>query len=88
MLGSIIGDVIGSIYEVKEVESIKNSVEKIRSYEENNDTIAASEFIGVVNRAISDKYGNKLYFEPGSYQAPEEVTLVVDGSDIEQLEIY
>lgn len=34
MLGSIIGDVIGSIYEVKEVEAIKNNIDKKRNYEE------------------------------------------------------
>ena len=34
MLGSIIGDVIGSIYEVKEVEAIKTTFDKKRSYEE------------------------------------------------------
>lgn len=34
MLGSIIGDIIGSIYEVKEVEAIKNNIDKKRSYED------------------------------------------------------
>jgi len=34
MLGSIIGDVIGSIYEVKEVEAIKNNVDKKREFKD------------------------------------------------------
>lgn len=34
MLGSIIGDIIGSTYEVKEVEAIKNNIDKKRNYEE------------------------------------------------------
>ena len=34
MLGAIIGDVVGSIYEVKEVEAIKKNKDKKRSYEE------------------------------------------------------
>ena len=34
MLGAIIGDVVGSIYEVKEVEAIKNNKDKKRSYSE------------------------------------------------------
>ena len=34
MLGSIIGDIIGSIYEVKEVDAIKNNIDKKRNYEE------------------------------------------------------
>ena len=34
MLGSIIGDIVGSIYEVWEVEAIKNNADKKRSYEE------------------------------------------------------
>lgn len=34
MLGSIIGDIAGSIYEVKEIEAIKNNSDKKRSYEE------------------------------------------------------
>lgn len=34
MLGSIIGDIIGSIYEVKEVDAIKNDKDKKRSFDE------------------------------------------------------
>lgn len=34
MLGCIIGDIIGSIYEVKEIEAIKYSIDKKRTYKE------------------------------------------------------
>ena len=34
MLGAIIGDIVGSIYEVEEVRSIKNTTDKKRSYKE------------------------------------------------------
>lgn len=34
MLGAIIGDIVGSIYEVEEVQSIKNTTDKKRSYKE------------------------------------------------------
>ena len=34
MLGSIIGDIVGSVYEVMEVEAIKNNIDKKRRYEE------------------------------------------------------
>lgn len=34
MLGAIIGDIVGSIYEVEEVQAIKTSPDKKRSYEE------------------------------------------------------
>ena len=34
MLGAIIGDVVGSIYEVLEVQAIKKYPDKKRSYEE------------------------------------------------------
>ena len=34
MLGAIIGDIVGSLYEVEEVNAIKNTPDKKRSYEE------------------------------------------------------
>ncbi len=34
MLGAIIGDIVGSFYEVEEVQAIKNTIDRKRSYEE------------------------------------------------------
>ena len=34
MLGAIIGDIVGSVYEIEEVQAIKNNTDKKRDYEE------------------------------------------------------
>jgi len=73
MLGSIIGDIIGSIYEVKEVEAIKNNIDKKRSFEErikildNNTPLFIDECSytddSVLTTAIADAILNNLDYE-------------------------
>lgn len=73
MLGSIIGDIIGSIYEVKEVEAIKNDIDKKRSYEDrikilDNNTPLFTQYSSytddsVLTTAIADAILNNLDYE-------------------------
>lgn len=89
MLGSIIGDIVGSIYEVKEVEALKNNKDKKRSYDERikildkNVTLFNNECSytddSVLTTAIADAVlNNKKYEGCLRYYGLKELNLGLD----------
>lgn len=89
MLGSIIGDIIGSIYEVEEVEAIKNNVDKKREFKErikilDNNTLLFTDECSytddtVLTAAIADAVlNNKDYEECLKTYGLNELNLGVD----------
>ena len=68
MLGAIIGDIVGSYYEVEEVQAIKNNSDKKRSYNER---------IKILNPSTS------LFLEESSYTDDSILTLAIAHSLID-----
>lgn len=89
MLGSIIGDIIGSIYEVKEIEAIKNNKDKKRSYNERIEILNQDTSLFTVDCSYTDDsiltiaiadaiLNNKEYEECLRYYGLKELNLGLD----------
>lgn len=75
MLGAIIGDIVGSYYEVKEIEALKNNPDKKRAYEER---------IKILNKDVP------LFTENCSYTDDSVLTIAIsagltDGKSFEEV---